>query len=1112
MDWRLSKVALVGFTCLLLALLTEGAVSIHAEVNSRLENTAGIGHVPCPGSYMYKDGYLASGHDAIPAEDLTVDEAKAKCATVDACIAITYKGANTTTAKVHVFFKVVAGPVSGNGTGWSTWLQHCGPAPPVQTIEVGGNSNLVIRLRQDTYTVQNLSRVQPTDDNQWSFTRPLEDNTAYPYMSLLGDISLRVQKESDSDNRNWSFFTSSSLAASAVPLKVSLPVLEAQDITDLVNSSSSDSLPVQVVRSYEKSSDGNALVIRFNLTCVSSDPIRLGGVGFALPESAGNPGKDIDNVVWNDPHIGGQHGFVEFVRIADDQATLLVVPADHQTTPLEGWRPMLEDHGQGDAWEWLAISGAWAADWAENTQYPYLNMTPSMSNIYPKFAVNPQTPWPCGTGPHAMPKMPAAKNPWNKPTTKVLKPQETISFALRLQLVGGGGPRNRNKALQAMGEPVIHGVPGYAFSTEMQNVSLHVMPPKDASVASVVAESIDNGANIVVGKSSTLPSGYVKYELKGSGRGRVRIIVAYSDNTSSTVHYYVLPPFPDQVENLGRFYADTAWLPRNFPDPFGRSASVMPWDRSMCDDGKVCGHVLQDARAYDVGLSDDAGGSGPLGFASKVSARPEQHEVERIDDYIQWTLYGVKTDTAKPPYKSLQIVEGDMTVDNNTWNGIRMTMFYYSNAGSPSNTTSGHFPYNYTEADKCGKPFGSPEWCMSEGMANATYRGFNYPHQVASYWAMYHVARHYDKLKTRMLWQWYLERAAKTILHLGTPGVGFMDGTVFREVLLALKVEAVENKTFANFSQMLDANMKQRQQGWEVNPHPYGSEFAFDTTGQEEVVIWNIYYGNETAAKNVVDHVLSYMRSSPTWAYNGGTRSWGDGGNNGKYLPTFQTGNSNRGNMHYRAGLNMIPLIEWYRLHPDELFLLEIAMGAIAGQLANIDSNGAPSMMWHAVPHVMDYDPHSGDFGLGFFGNSLESGIYYVQDKDLGELCYLCDVVSDSENGTTLLLPRDTNHINAFLEPIALYMQAEAGSFASVSINLAKRMLEVRFSETTEEAHQLFSAFRLKLTKTSKNRAASDFTVQGASLVRGAFEIEPAGGSGMTAAIVNWKDQYAFEP
>lgn len=66
------------------------------------------------------------------------------------------------------------------------------------------------------------------------------------------------------------------------------------------------------------------------------------------------------------------------------------------------------------------------------------------------------------------------------------------------------------------------------------------------------------------------------------------------------------------------------------------------------------------------------------------------------------------------------------------------------------------------------------------------------------------------------------------------------------------------------------------------------------------------------------------MRDSATWAYHGGGRSWGDVGNNGKYLATFGTGSQDRGQMHYRAGLNMIPLLEWYRKHPDDFFTLQV--------------------------------------------------------------------------------------------------------------------------------------------------------------------------------------------
>ena len=71
-----------------------------------------------------------------------------------------------------------------------------------------------------------------------------------------------------------------------------------------------------------------------------------------------------------------------------------------------------------------------------------------------------------------------------------------------------------------------------------------------------------------------------------------------------------------------------------------------------------------------------------------------------------------------------------------------------------------------------------------------------------------------------------------------------------------------------------------------------------------------MYYGNHVAAKATVDHILSYMRSIPHWAYNGGARA-ADSGNNGKWMPSMGTGKPDRGQMHYRSGLNMIPLLEW---------------------------------------------------------------------------------------------------------------------------------------------------------------------------------------------------------
>ena len=75
------------------------------------------------------------------------------------------------------------------------------------------------------------------------------------------------------------------------------------------------------------------------------------------------------------------------------------------------------------------------------------------------------------------------------------------------------------------------------------------------------------------------------------------------------------------------------------------------------------------------------------------------------------------------------------------------------------------------------------------------------------------------------------------------------------------------------------------------------------------------------------------------------------------------------------------------------------------------------------MPYVMDFDPHSGDFGLGFFGHCLESGAYYVLNETMGELCYLCDVAPTTSDSTetepaaagVTITPRDSFHSRVFL-------------------------------------------------------------------------------------------------
>lgn len=845
------------------------------------------------------------------------------------------------------------------------------------------------------------------------------------------------------------------------------------------------------------------------VTNVSPQAIRIGGFGMPTPANGGT--GNIETNIANDAHIGGQHGWVEWVRVVVDEQTLIATPLNNDSA-FEAWRPTLEFGG--GAFEWSTHTTAWASEWEQNRQWPYLYMGEALNAT--GFWANPKSPWPCwADGGQTVSTNFTTDRHWNSPTDRVLHPHESVTFGIRLAFADGG-PRTRDAALRAVGEPVLRAIPGYTISVDMTTAKLIITPPLGETVSSVTA----SGLHLTVSAPRNSRGGGVEVAMTGQSHGRSRVSVRFTDGTEAVAHYYVLPSLPDHLARVGKFWSEVAWLPLDYPDPFGRGGSVLPWDRQ---DGR---HRLNDPRAYDVGLSDDAGGGNPLGFATKVAYAPTQKEASTLDDYIQFTLFGIKDGPesgAKRPYKSLQ-VGGDpayhskyecanrTNFKNLGCEGIRMTMFYYN---------QNYFKWNYTEAYGCGSILDN--WCMTESFANATYRGFNYPHQIASYYAAYRIARNHDKILMRQPWEWYLERAALTVLHMGSARIGYMDGTVQREVLRSVLEEddvAGPKSTWTALANDMVRAQKARADYWSTAKYPYGSEFSYDTTGQEEVVVWLLYFGYDDAAKRTVDHILSYMRSFPGWAFMGGAMA-GDIGNGGKWYVVAETGFAEAfGKMHYRAGLNQIPLSEWFRLHPDDFQLLEIAIGAITGQFTNIDNNGAPGMLYNAYPHVQEHDPYTGDYGLGFFGISLESAAYFVNHDTMGPICYLCDITSPSASsnrkrpqltrGSFEL--RDAYRARVYFEPLGLWIQADTGNIDSVQFDIAARQMVLVFAAATNTPAgiQSYSKLRLRVDKVARNssRPGQNFTVispTGAKYSRSAWEIEPCIDPGKpTAVTLTW--------
>lgn len=671
-------------------------------------------------SYTYGAGFLAAGDD-LPGGSYTYADAVAHCDSILECEGFTFRGSDPKpSTPVDMYFKSAVN--FDASPGWVSWIKTAPPEWPSVNATVG---QLRLSLRANSHTVASLEFADATQD--WSSWRnfswvPPTSAVALAGCHTLGDVTLRTQPLAETNASAWSLFSSAwgSWQVPATPLPAAAGVIAADDITALCNATPAShrmqpwALPLRVTRSYEdEGAPGHAIILRVNITAV--EDVRVGGLGFSMISNE-FIGGDLDTIArvnsLADPHIGGAHAYVEIVRMTGN-VSLMLTPAN-SVTGMEAWRPLFEDGNYG-GWqhEWTVLSGAWASEWATSRQAPILSMPADLvaSGVW---GSAPAAPWPAWRGSEVV--APAGSNAarqWNTATTLELRAGESASFALRIALAPGG-PRSAPAALVAVGEPALRGVPGFTLGTDATSAFLLVDLPAGSAAPQTPTASPPSVL--------AFPGGWVR-AVNGTGAvtyrtavaplapGRARVAFRLADGSEAVAHYRVTPPFATQVARAGAHWAHTAWLPREYPDPFGRSASVMPWDR----EDSV--HVLDDSRAYIVGLSDDAGAAQNLGFATKVAFAPLADEVARLDEYVTNTLYGVKPDIAQPPLRSLQV-----KVDAET-DAIRMTMYYYC-ATPGACTTSGHdWNYSYPEQSKCDVDAGSPNWCMVEGMANATYRG-----------------------------------------------------------------------------------------------------------------------------------------------------------------------------------------------------------------------------------------------------------------------------------------------------------------------------------------------------------------------------------------------------
>ncbi|MEM0576831.1 DUF5695 domain-containing protein [Flavobacterium polysaccharolyticum] len=586
---------------------------------------------------------------------------------------------------------------------------------------------------------------------------------------------------------------------------------------------------------------------------------------------------------------------------------------------------------------------------------------------------------------------------WNTPTSLILKAGESKSFSLRFVLVDE--IENIQKSLIQNERPVAVGVPGYVLPKDVDG---QLFLKYKRAVKSIKIEP--EGALVVEEKSKN-KNGYFQYTVHGKKWGRARLTVVYEDGLEQSINYKVIKSETSVINDFGHFLTTAQWFDEK-NDPFHRNPSVISYDYETKK------QVSQDSRVWIAGLSDEGGAGGWLGAMMKELIAPNKEEIQKLEQFVDKTLWGgIQYNTAD----TLKY-------------GVKKSVFYYEPKLMPEGTYSKDINYKTWAAwDKKG--------------SDDPGRSFNYPHVAAAHWTMYRLARYHDGLVTNHAWDWYLKNAYETTIAMTRLApyyaqFGQMEGTVFLLILKDLKAEG-----YTEMANNLESKMKERADHWRTLNYPFGSEMPWDSTGQEEVYTWSVYFGYNDKAKVTMDAILAYMPTMPHWAYNGNARRYWD------FLYGGKLSRVERQIHHYGSAINAIPVLEQFRKTPDNFHLLKVGYGGLLGGISNITEDGFGPAAFHSYPETLQIDYLSGDYGSGFFGYAVNTATFITNEKEYGWLAFGGNL-KEKENEVEVEITTAAKS-KIFIAPKKLWLTLDAGTFRKVNYNTKTGVVSITLNPKT---------------------------------------------------------------
>ena len=602
--------------------------------------------------------------------------------------------------------------------------------------------------------------------------------------------------------------------------------------------------------------------------------------------------------------------------------------------------------------------------------------------------------------------------PWNAPTYKTLQVGEELTVGLKFSIAED--VQSIEQAVADANVPVAVGIPGYVVPHDL-TAKLFVNSDQD-----ILSMEIEPRGALNVSEIGNSNAPWVAYNVMASEDyfGRARLDITYADDRTQAVHYWIANASASAINELGRFLTDEQWF-TNTSDPFGRAPSVISYNRDTNN------YVLQDSRAWIAGLSDEGGAGSFLAAGMKQAFVSDAEEVSKLEEFVHEVVWG-----------RLQIDTGNETY------AVRKSLFFHEPELVPGYQYDPYF--NWTTA-----------W--DKEAAYLITRAYDYVHVSALYWGLYRAGRtHPDSMLQQQTPEWYLEQAYHTAVFCtsnssdGTPNtdysdLGLMGETVWGYILSDLRLE-----NYADEADHLEYLMSVRQDLWATLPDPFGSEMAWDSTGQEGVYYWSDYFNDTATAEKTVASIRGYMPTIAHWGWNGNARRYWDF----LYAGDIKLARYERQIHHYGSGLNSLPLLETYRqsAEPQSLeaiYDLRVGYGGNQGPLSNIDAQGFGSMAFHSYPDTLRWDAYSGDYGPNFLGHVLGAATYLVDHPEFGWISFGGNV--EQGNNSVTVVPKDMLRKRIFIAPVSLWVTIDAGTISSFTYRLDTQTLQVRIEKDTSK-------------------------------------------------------------